>query len=78
MPALAIMTGMRKSQVHARDLLHFILPGAFLSAGYLPQKLGDEIDITEYNQLSILCSETLSVFYLVVNYSTSQISFLCL
>lgn len=45
MPALTIMAGMRKSQVHARDLLHFILPGAFLPAGYLPQKLGDEIDI---------------------------------
>lgn len=47
MPALTIMAGMRKSQVHARDLLHFILPGAFLPAGYLPQKLRDEIDITE-------------------------------
>lgn len=40
-------TEMKKSQVHARDLLHFILPGAFLPAGYLPRKLRDEIDITE-------------------------------
>lgn len=38
---------MRKSQVHARDFLHFILPGAFFPAGYLSQKLEDEIDITE-------------------------------
>jgi len=56
-------TEIRKSQVHARDLLHFILPGTFLPAGYLPQKLGDEIDITE-NISSALYVQKPSVYFI--------------